>query len=162
MDWEWFKFGGVRGLIGFIVLAFQAAFLSSIAIPSLQIGTQDIVNSFDIQQLWLFAIVLMVIVSWAASGIVYCIGGYLVKAANVRTTGFWRVALAGVIGAAIVGLILVVLLYLLNATVCIDSTCSQTYIITALVGLPSALIAEVGFAALTWWFYKGMEWQVPQ
>jgi len=170
---EYFKFGGVRGVIGLAIALLQLLFLSKLQIPSLQTGLQQL-TSFSAGDttaiggtvsgtVAVATLIVMIPFAYLLSGLMYWVGKHLVEYADVNVSGFWKVALSGIFGMLVVGILMVFALNsMLSAlTTAGLATVSANIILLAVAALPIALVLEIGYAGITWWVYKGMGWPTP-
>jgi len=174
---EYFKFGGVRGLLGLLVGTIQLILLSTLYVPSLQIGTQQFaglsvgdtsaIGGFKFAGLTLLALfIVSITVSYLLSGLMYLIGRYIVEVIEIREGGFWKVAFAGVLGSLVVGVPIILALYFIMTSIASTGSLKSTYPVSMLsivaASIPLSLIAEIGWAGVTWWVYKLAGWALPE
>jgi len=171
---KWFEFGGVRGLIGLAVGLIQAALLSCIEVPALEPGVQSMIfgtNSNYLNasmvgfiqptqpQLSVIGILLAIPVVFVASGFAYWLGAKILEKTEVRVGGVWKAIASGLIGGLVLGVILILLVY-----VCMSSLMPEfasVLLFAMLASMPTLAIAEVGYAAVTWWIYRQSGWKLP-
>lgn len=195
---SWFKFGGIRGLIGFVIATIQLIALKAVLLPSLLPGIQvlifganlhttsqylntTIIPSMVQQNNYIFGVNLIIgvisliiaaAIAYMLMGLAYYIGVRIVNLLELKTKGFWKAAAAGVLGVLVLGLVAVLLVIVIYSFL-IEEACPPDQkpicgiitsgLIAALIAsIPSALVAEVGYAAVTWQLYKQIGWKLPE
>jgi len=182
---KWFEFGGVRGLIGVVIAALQALILARAAYPSLSLGAQSLilgegfaninvttpsVTSLIANQTtsiaMLVAILLGVIFTFVVSGFIYWIGARIVEYAGWDVRDVWKAIASGVIGSLVVGIPIIVIVYSAFMTSVLTlpgaEYFTQAFFASLIASIPLYIIAEVGFATITWVVYKQMGWVTPE
>ena len=175
---KWFEFGGVRGLVGLAVGLIQAMLLKCIEIPALEPGVQSMVfgTNANMQyvnasvtmslvqptqpQLSVLGILLAIPVVFVISGFAYWLGAKILEKTEVRVGGVWKAIASGLTGGLVLGVILILLVY-----VCMNSlmpTVASVLLLAMLASMPTLAIAEIGYAAVTWWIYRQSGWELPE
>jgi len=181
---DWFKFGGVRGLIGLAVASIQLLALAALPLPVLQPGIQQFVFGTDVQMQYVNTTILqtttivkpemgvsvlalapvIILAAFIFSGTAYWLGSKIVEYYEIRVERFWKAATCGVLGSFILGFIAIMLIYfvLLAVLSAMQLAYVATYfLIAALAGIPASIIAEIGYAGVTWQVYKWAGWKLP-
>jgi len=184
---KWFEFGGVRGLIGAGISALQALILARIAMPTLSLGAQSLLFGADSTIMSVngtavasfasitaaqpsgaaiaIAIILGAIFAFVISGFIYWLGSKVVEYAGWNVSGVWKAMVSGIVGSLIVGIPVIALLYgaTMSSMIMIPGAelFTQMFFATLVVSIPLYIIAEAGFAAITWAFYKWLGWATP-
>jgi len=185
---KWFEFGGVRGLIGAVIGALQAAILAKVAVPSLSLGAQSLifgcdstlmnVNSTAVSSFAsivssqtasspaiLVAIILGAIFTFVISGFIYWLGAKIVEYAGLDVEGVWKAIASGVIGSLVIGIPVIVLIYSAFTTSMLTlpgaEYFAQAFFASMIASIPLYIIAEAGYAAITWAIYKQLGWATP-
>jgi uncharacterized iron-regulated membrane protein len=169
---DWFRFGGVRGILGMIVLALQIMLLSAVPIQSLQptigwivaekpmnatanamyVPFMEAAKGWTTYGPWMsigmliIAIAASIVVAYVLSGAMYWFGSKVLKWLKVRINRPWLRAVAvGVIGMLTLGIIVgaIVLMFI-----------SPSMVALLAVATIPAIIYEVGWAIVTGIFYE--------
>jgi len=175
---KWFEFGGVRGLVGLAVGLIQAALLRCIEVPALEPGVQSMIFGTNgniyvnasamtglIQptqpHLSILGILLAIPVVFVVSGFAYWLGAKILEKTEVKVERVWKAIASGLIGGLVLGVILILLVY-----VCLSSLMPEFFasvlLFAMLASMPALAIAEVGYAAVTWWIYRQSGWELPE
>jgi len=174
---KWFEFGGARGLLGLAVGLIQMMLLKCIEVPALEPGVQSMVFGTDsytyvnasavfslVQptqpHLSILSILLAIPVVFVVSGFAYWLGAKILEKTEVKIEGVWKAIASGLIGGLVLGVILILLVY-----VCVSSLMPEfasVLLFAMLASMPTLAIAEVGYAAVTWWIYRQSGWKLPE
>ena len=174
---KWFEFGGVRGLVGLAVGLIQAMLLKCIEIPALEPGVQSMIfgTNTSVQyvnasvmgfiqptqpQLSVLGILLAIPVVFVISGFAYWLGAKILEKTEVRVGGVWKAIASGLTGGLVLGVILILLVYLFLSS--LMPTIASVILLAMLASMPTLAIAEVGYAAVTWWIYRQSGWKLPE
>ena len=174
---KWFEFGGVRGLVGLAVGLIQAMLLKCIEIPALEPGVQSMIfgTNASVQyvnasvmgfiqptqpQLSVLGILLAIPVVFVISGFAYWLGAKILEKTEVRVGGVWKAIASGLTGGLVLGVILILLVYLFLSS--LMPTIASVILLAMLASMPTLAIAEIGYAAVTWWIYRQSGWKLPE
>lgn len=171
---RWFEFGCVRGILGLLIGAIQLALATTVVFPTLQAGVQVATLGCEVchhktplllgnispgnQSLILVAAIASAIIAIALNGFGYWLGAKLLEYSKFKVSGMWKAIAAGIIGSIVFGtLALMVILAVLPN---IDKEI-RAIISSIIIALPLYLIAEIGFAVLTWKVYDFLKIEKP-
>lgn len=172
---RWFEFGCVRGIIGLLIGALQVIIATTVIFPTLQAGVQiftlgcevcgyknPIIMENYIQpenaSIILVGVIIGTLVAIVLSGFSYWFGARLLNYTKFKVEGMWKAIVSGVLGSIILGAIVIMILLAILPGIGKD--------LSALVGsfiiaLPLYVVAEIGFAVITWKLYDYLKWAKP-
>jgi len=184
---KWFEFGGVRGLIGAAIGVLQALIVAKVTVPTLSLGAQSLIFGADTGMMkvnatiipslasetatqpygvaLIIAIILGAFFTFVISGFIYWLGARIVESARWRVEGVWKAIASGIVGSLVIGIPVICLLYgaVMSSVVTIPGAeyVTQAFFATLIASIPVYVIAEAGFAAITWYIYNKMGWATP-
>jgi len=173
---KWFEFGCVRGIMGLLIGALQVIIATTVVFPTLQAGVQVFTLGCDVcghnqpmllenniipdnPSLILVGVIIGTLVAVIMSGFSYWLGARLLDYSKFRVEGMWKAISAGVIGSIILGSIIVMLLIAILSN--IDKETAMK-IGSFVIALPLYIVAEIGFAVITWKVYDYLKWTKPE
>ena len=173
---KWFEFGCVRGIIGLLIGALQIIIATTVVFPTLQAGVQVFALgcsvcghkhpmilgnniSPDNPSLILVGVIVGTLMAVVMSGFSYWLGARLLNYSKFKVEGMWKAITAGVIGSIILGAITVMVLLAILPDIGKDF---GSLIGSFIIALPLYIVAEIGFAVITWKAYDYLKWAKPE